>query len=88
MVSIQLEGEEWQRVMHCIGLAPVSWALANPLLMKIGEQLKGHEDAAQERVRQGNGQLEHPRDDESGSPPQPGGRSGAEHRAEKPTRRT
>ena len=38
MVKVELDAEEWQRVMAIIANAP--WSTANPLLMKIGEQLR------------------------------------------------
>jgi hypothetical protein len=38
MPTIQLDDEEWQRVLSIIAGAP--WNVANPLLMKIGEQLR------------------------------------------------
>jgi hypothetical protein len=41
MSKIEMEDDEWQRVMACIALAP--WRDANPLLMKIGEQLREQE---------------------------------------------
>jgi hypothetical protein len=37
-VNVNLEEEEWQRVMQIIAQAP--WNIANPILMKIGEQLR------------------------------------------------
>jgi hypothetical protein len=38
MSSVHLDDEEWQRVLAIIAGAP--WNVANPLLMKIGEQLR------------------------------------------------
>jgi hypothetical protein len=38
MSNVNLEDDEWQKVMGCIAQAP--WNVANPLLMKIGEQLR------------------------------------------------
>lgn len=38
MAKVELEPDEWQRVMAIIAQAP--WTTANPLLMKIGDQLK------------------------------------------------
>lgn len=38
MPTVRLEDEEWQRVISIIASAP--WNIANPLLMKIGEQLR------------------------------------------------
>lgn len=36
--SVHLDQEEWQKVISIIAQAP--WNVANPLLMKIGEQLR------------------------------------------------
>lgn len=38
MPTVQLDAEEWQKVMAIVASAP--WNVANPLLMKIGEQLQ------------------------------------------------
>jgi hypothetical protein len=38
MASVELEDQEWQQVMAIIATAP--WRDANPLLMKIGNQLR------------------------------------------------
>jgi hypothetical protein len=38
MPAVQLDDEEWQRVLSIIASAP--WNVANPLLLKIGEQLR------------------------------------------------
>jgi hypothetical protein len=38
MSTVHLDDEEWQRVLAIIATAP--WNAANPLLMKIGEQLR------------------------------------------------
>lgn len=38
MSSVQLDDEEWQRVVAIIATAP--WTQANPLLMKISAQLR------------------------------------------------
>jgi hypothetical protein len=38
MPTVQLEDEEWQRVLAVLAQAP--WNVANPLIMKIGEQLR------------------------------------------------
>ena len=54
--TVRLEIEEWQRVLGI--LATASWSTANPLIMKIGEQLRaGAEMAAkrEEAARRGNG---------------------------------
>jgi hypothetical protein len=49
---VRLELEEWQRVLGVLATAP--WATANPLIMKIGEQLRMQEPAPEARPR-GNG---------------------------------
>lgn len=41
-MRIELEREEWDRVMAILAQAP--WNVANPLLMKIGEQLRRQQD--------------------------------------------
>lgn len=38
MPSVNLDENEWQTVMSIIAQAP--WNVANPLLMKIGQQLR------------------------------------------------
>jgi hypothetical protein len=38
MSTVSLDEDEWQKVMSIIATAP--WNVANPLLMKIGEQLR------------------------------------------------
>jgi hypothetical protein len=38
MSTVRLDDEEWHRVLSIIASAP--WNVANPLLMKIGEQLR------------------------------------------------
>lgn len=37
-VAVRLSPEEWQRVLSVLSQAP--WSTANPLIMKIGEQLR------------------------------------------------
>lgn len=44
MQTVSLDNEEWQRVLGIIAQAP--WSVANPLLMKIGEQLRQQSPAA------------------------------------------
>jgi hypothetical protein len=39
--SVQLDPHEWGQVMQIIATAP--WNVANPLLMKIGTQLRAQE---------------------------------------------
>ena len=49
---VRLDLEEWQRVLGVLAQAP--WATANPLIMKIGEQLRMQEPAPAQPAR-GNG---------------------------------
>jgi hypothetical protein len=49
---VRLELDEWQRVLAVLSQAP--WATANPLIMKIGEQLRMQEPPEGARPR-GNG---------------------------------
>lgn len=50
-MTVALTGDEWQRVLAILAQAP--WVTANPLIMKIGEQLRGQEPSAQ--AARGNG---------------------------------
>jgi hypothetical protein len=47
---VRLEIEEWQRVLGVLAQAP--WSTANPLIMKIGDQLRAQDAAIAAR---GNG---------------------------------
>ena len=47
MLPVQLDLEEWQRVLGV--LAQAQWSVANPLIMKIGEQLRAHSEMAAKR---------------------------------------
>jgi hypothetical protein len=38
MSTVELDEQEWQQVINLIAQAP--WTVANPLLMKIGNQLR------------------------------------------------
>jgi hypothetical protein len=38
MVEVRLEPQEWNQVLQILSQAP--WNVANPLIMKIGEQLR------------------------------------------------
>jgi len=49
---VRLDLEEWQRVLGVLAQAP--WAVAHPLIMKIGEQLRMQEPAAP-TTSKGNG---------------------------------
>ena len=50
---VRLDLEEWQRVLGVLAQAP--WATANPLIMKIGEQLRMQEPAPEGVRPRGNG---------------------------------
>jgi hypothetical protein len=50
---VRLDLEEWQRVLGILAQAP--WATANPLIMKIGEQLRMQEPAPEGVRPRGNG---------------------------------
>lgn len=43
-MSIELSDSEWQQVLGILSMAP--WRDANPLLMKIGEQLRTAQQAS------------------------------------------
>ena len=53
MRMVTLDLEEWQRLLGV--LAQGQWALVNPLIMKIGEQLRMQEPAAPAQPSRGNG---------------------------------
>jgi hypothetical protein len=53
MQTVTLEEKEWQVVMGLMSLGP--WRDANPLLMKIGQQLQAQDPAN----RQAQEQLKH-----------------------------
>jgi hypothetical protein len=44
MVEVRLEAQEWNQLLAILAQAP--WNVANPLIMKIGEQLRGLAAAA------------------------------------------
>jgi hypothetical protein len=46
-MRIELEPEEWNRVLAVLAQAP--WNQVNPLIMKIGEQLRAHGEMAAKR---------------------------------------
>jgi hypothetical protein len=50
---VRLDLDEWQRVLAVLSQAP--WATANPLIMKIGEQLRMQEPAPEGPRPRGNG---------------------------------
>jgi hypothetical protein len=56
MSSVHLDDEEWQRVLSIIATAP--WNVANPLLMKIGEQLRHQQVTNSGEVPVKSAQLE------------------------------
>jgi hypothetical protein len=54
MPAVDLEENEWGQVMAILSAAP--WRDANPLLMKMGEQLRiHHQHKQQAAVGRGNG---------------------------------
>jgi hypothetical protein len=53
MRTVTLDVEEWQRVLGV--LAQGQWAVVNPLIMKIGEQLRMQEPRPEEVRPRGNG---------------------------------
>jgi hypothetical protein len=50
---VRLELDEWQRVLAVLAQAP--WSTANPLIMKIGEQLRMQEPMPPAQTSRGNG---------------------------------
>jgi hypothetical protein len=56
MPTVQLDDEEWQRVLSIIASAP--WHTANPLLMKIGEQLRHQQSSNSGEVPVKSAQVE------------------------------
>jgi hypothetical protein len=56
MSTVHLDDEEWQRVLSIIATAP--WNVANPLLMKIGEQLRHQQVTNSGEVPVKSAQLE------------------------------
>jgi hypothetical protein len=56
MPTVHLDDEEWQRVLTIIAGAP--WNIANPLLMKIGEQLRHQQVTNSGEVPVKSAQLE------------------------------
>lgn len=52
MSTVRLDDEEWQRVLGILSQAP--WNIANPLLMKIGEQLRQQAQSIGDTIRAGN----------------------------------
>jgi hypothetical protein len=49
MSTVELDEQEWQQVINLIAQAP--WTVANPLLMKIGNQLRAQPPAYQQNIR-------------------------------------
>lgn len=41
MIEVKLSMEDWQRVLQLLSQGP--WAVANPLIMSIGEQLRAQQ---------------------------------------------
>jgi hypothetical protein len=56
MSTVRLDDEEWQKVLAIIATAP--WNVANPLLMKIGEQLRHQQVTNSGEVPVKSAQLE------------------------------
>jgi hypothetical protein len=56
MSVVDLDNEEWQRVLNIIAAAP--WNMANPLLMKIGEQLRQQQQGNSGEVPENRAQVE------------------------------
>jgi hypothetical protein len=56
MSTVRLDDEEWQRVLTIIAGAP--WNVANPLLMKIGDQLRHQQVTNSGEVPVKSAQLE------------------------------
>lgn len=46
-MKIELEPEEWNRVLAILAQAP--WSTANPLIMKIAAQMQAHGEMAAKR---------------------------------------
>lgn len=51
-VSVSLDQEEWNRVLAVLAQAP--WNVSNPLIMKIGEQLRAATTPPSGAPKQGN----------------------------------
>jgi hypothetical protein len=47
MIEVRLDMEEWNRVLAILAQAP--WSTANPLIMKIAEQMRVHTEMAAKR---------------------------------------
>ena len=56
MLAVTLEANEWGQVMAILSTAP--WRDANPLLMKIGEQLRMQQQGNQTPQTPQQGQLD------------------------------
>jgi hypothetical protein len=54
-MRVELELEEWQRILAILATAP--WAQANPLIMKLGEQLRSQQPGPGQREGRPNGPL-------------------------------
>lgn len=55
MQRVELTAEEWQQVLGIISEAP--WRVANPLLMRIGEQLRVQQSTNSQEVPAGQGDV-------------------------------
>jgi predicted cobalt transporter CbtA len=89
-MKVELEQSEWQNVINVLVKAEgagINWLVTNPLIVKINEQCtKEASHASQERLKPGNGEQQHPRDDQGWTPETASGGGGAAHRAQKPAR--
>jgi hypothetical protein len=57
-MKVEMDVEEWQRVLAILSQAP--WSAANPLIMKIGEQLRQGAEMAAKRdsaIRMPDGEV-------------------------------
>ena len=58
MMRVELEQQEWNQLLAILSQAP--WNVANPLIMKMGEQLRGQQGEPTVSPRRPNGPLEAP----------------------------
>ena len=59
MATVELPDEDWQKVMRFIATSVV-WSEANPLLMKIGQQLQAQQVQAGPPMQMNSGKRETP----------------------------
>ena len=53
MQTVTMSEQEWQAVMNILGTAPAPWVTTNPLLMKIGDQLRQQANQAANPIPKG-----------------------------------